>query len=483
MACSSTKAYALIQGSDTTFGGNHFIKDYFVTELDLDGYTAKLEVPKANFSKDLELKFDDTERKTYVLIDFTAEETNKMPLGDQPIMVVIYNQEGLQSTLESITIKVLKRGVATTNVTLNQELLVGEEHQVKQLIVTPPHSHTWLMDRDEADQHPMSAITGLSTTLTTLTEGLYNETQERQAEDARIDARIDEKFSGYLPVSTRYGSRLVITMDPDTYVVTLQLKDQNGAVLGEEQKVDLPVESVVVGGRYDSDTKEVILTLVNGTEIRFSVADLVSGLQPEITQDNKVSADLINDSNSVNKFVTAADKENWNGKQDKGDYALKSEIPNKVSALENDKGYLTEHQDISGLATKQELAGKQDFIQDLPAIRSGSALGSTAVQSATLNDYATKQALTDGLATKQPVGDYATKQELNGKQDKIPDLAEIREGASKGETAVQPNTLIGYQTTSNLVTSLSSSSTNSQYPSAKCVYDIIGNIETLLSQV
>ena len=39
------------------------------------------------------------------------------------------------------------------------------------------------------------------------------------------------------------------------------------------------------------------------------------------------------------------------------------------------------------------------------------------------------------------------------------------------------------QTTSNLVTSISSSSTNTQYPSAKCVYDIVGNIETLLQGV
>lgn len=39
------------------------------------------------------------------------------------------------------------------------------------------------------------------------------------------------------------------------------------------------------------------------------------------------------------------------------------------------------------------------------------------------------------------------------------------------------------QTTSNLVTSISSSSTDTQYPSAKCVYDIVGNIETLLQGV
>ena len=39
------------------------------------------------------------------------------------------------------------------------------------------------------------------------------------------------------------------------------------------------------------------------------------------------------------------------------------------------------------------------------------------------------------------------------------------------------------QTVSNLVTSLSSASTDSQYPSAKCVYDIIGDVESLLASI
>jgi len=39
------------------------------------------------------------------------------------------------------------------------------------------------------------------------------------------------------------------------------------------------------------------------------------------------------------------------------------------------------------------------------------------------------------------------------------------------------------QTTGNLVTSISSASTNTQYPSAKCVYDIVGDIETLLGDI
>ena len=83
----------------------------------------------------------------------------------------------------------------------------------------------------------------------------------------------------------------------------------------------------------------------------------------------------------------------------------------------NDKPVLTEH---------QSLAGYQPLITDLGTIRSGAALGATAVQPATLNNYATNTALSNGLATKQ---------------NTISDLATIRSGAALGASAVQPATL------------------------------------------
>lgn len=43
--------------------------------------------------------------------------------------------------------------------------------------------------------------------------------------------------------------------------------------------------------------------------------------------------------------------------------------------------------------------------------------------------------------------------------------------------------LTGNEKITNKVTSISSNSTDTQYPSAKCVYDLIGNIESLLSEV
>lgn len=40
--------------------------------------------------------------------------------------------------------------------------------------------------------------------------------------------------------------------------------------------------------------------------------------------------------------------------------------------------------------------------------------------------------------------------------------------------------LSGYEVTTNKVTSLSSSSTDTEYPSAKCVYDLLGDVEALI---
>lgn len=119
-----------------------------------------------------------------------------------------------------------------------------------------------------------------------------------------------------LPTSTKYGASFSLTINSSTYVVTAQLKDQDGNNLGSAQTIDLPLESVVVSGSYDSDNKKIVLTLQDGSTIDIPVGDLISGLQTEITNDNKLDADLVDDSTSTNKFVTATDKSTWSGKQD-----------------------------------------------------------------------------------------------------------------------------------------------------------------------
>lgn len=109
-----------------------------------------------------------------------------------------------------------------------------------------------------------------------------------------------------LPASTLYGASFELSINSTTYVVTATLKDQNGDTLGTAQTIDLPLESVVVSGSYDSTNKKIVLTLQSGSTVDIPVGDLVAGLQAEITSDNKLSSDLVDDTGHTNKFATAA---------------------------------------------------------------------------------------------------------------------------------------------------------------------------------
>lgn len=78
--------------------------------------------------------------------------------------------------------------------------------------------------------------------------------------------------------STAYATAISLTIDSSTYVVTAQLLNKDGDPLGDAQTIDLPLESMVVGGSYNAQTKKVILALKNGQTVEFSIADLVNGL-------------------------------------------------------------------------------------------------------------------------------------------------------------------------------------------------------------
>lgn len=148
-----------------------------------------------------------------------------------------------------------------------------------------------------------------------------------------------------LPDTTKYGATFDLSLNTTDYKLTVTLKDQDGTALSTKT-VDFPIESMVVNGSYDATNKKIILTLQNGTTIDIPVADLIAGLQTEITSTNKLDADLVDDTTAAHKFVSATEKSTWNG--------------------------------------------KQDAISDLATIRAGAALGATATQKIT----ATNPALT-----------------------------------------------------------------------------------------
>lgn len=119
------------------------------------------------------------------------------------------------------------------------------------------------------------------------------------------------KGGGGMPSDVKYAANLSLTIDSSTFVVTAQLIDQNGDDLGTAQTIDLPLESVVVGGSYNDQTKKVVLTLQNGNTVEFSVADLVAGLQSELTATNKLNPAYIN-YDSTHRAVSDAEKTAWN---------------------------------------------------------------------------------------------------------------------------------------------------------------------------
>lgn len=86
----------------------------------------------------------------------------------------------------------------------------------------------------------------------------------------------------------------------------------------------------------------------------------------------------------------------------------------EVNALLDKAGTaLQEHQDISGLATKAELNGKQDTISDLATIRSGAGKGATAVQPSSLATVATSGSYND-LSDKPTIPAAVTESTVSG---------------------------------------------------------------------
>lgn len=143
-----------------------------------------------------------------------------------------------------------------------------------------------------------------------------------------------------------------------------------------------------------------------------------------------------------NKVITNA----INGKQDAGDYALKTEIP-----------------DISGLATKTELSGKLD----------------TATYNSEKASFETKE---NAAATYQVKGDYATTAQLNSKQDTLVSGTNIK--------TINGNSLLGegditIQAGGTVDTEMSDISENAVQNKVikKYIDDLVGNILTRLQEI
>lgn len=174
---------------------------------------------------------------------------------------------------------------------------------------------------DENNKRLDNIITGLQESIYSKGNGTITEVRMNGASkgtsgvvDLGTVITSHQDISGKADKSAAIGS-LSLSLDSTNYKITLSGTKVDGTTFTVSDVIDLPLESVVVNGSYNNTTKKVVLTLQSGSTVEFSVADLVSGLQSEITSTNKLSADLIADG-TTNKVVTASEKTTWNGKQD-----------------------------------------------------------------------------------------------------------------------------------------------------------------------
>lgn len=94
-------------------------------------------------------------------------------------------------------------------------------------------------------------------------------------------------LGGGLPKNFKYVTALNMDID-DEYILTAELIDQNGDIIGEQQRVDLPLEAMVVDGSYDSSNESLILILQNGNTIDIPVSGLISGLQETLVSGENI---------------------------------------------------------------------------------------------------------------------------------------------------------------------------------------------------
>ena len=122
-------------------------------------------------------------------------------------------------------------------------------------------------------------------------------------------------------------------------------------------------------------------------------------------------------------------------------------------------------------AIKEALNTKQDTLvsgTNIKTINNTSLLGSGNID---IQSGSTTDVQINGTSiTNNNVANIVTNTAYNASSNKIATMSDLPSVANM-------------QTTTNLVTSVSSQSTDSQYPSAKLFYDTVGNIETLLQAV
>ena len=147
-----------------------------------------------------------------------------------------------------------------------------------------------------------------------------------------------------------------LDLNTETYQLSASVKRKDGTSM-YSNTIDLPIEELVVSGRYINTTKSIELVLKNQSVITIPVGDLVDGLVSihrleETLQDYPLKTDLAevarsgnyNDLSNKPTIPAAQVNSDWDATEGKAAILNKPTIPTvptNVSAFTNDMHYLT----------------------------------------------------------------------------------------------------------------------------------------------
>ena len=134
------------------------------------------------------------------------------------------------------------------------------------------------------------------------TFGLYaNSEDEPPIDTASIDLKeIKTNAADIKKLTGRVNEKahsISVSIDPKTYVATINLHDESGGVLSYAE-IDLPTEELVVSGEYNTAKQSIVLMLRSGNAIIVPVSSLVGGLAP--VENGKIPAKYIPENFKIN---------------------------------------------------------------------------------------------------------------------------------------------------------------------------------------
>lgn len=102
-------------------------------------------------------------------------------------------------------------------------------------------------------------------------------------------------------LDTNIGYSLGLSVDPLTYVMTVDLKNSTGEVIST-QNVDLPIESMIISASYAN--KKLTLNLQSGETLDVDISDIVAGL---VNEDFTIAGINMKDNITATELKTALD--------------------------------------------------------------------------------------------------------------------------------------------------------------------------------